>query len=132
MKVKTRVSGAVVATTLLLLGGCASTSTQYQETDVAPDGADAYSLSAPGSDQAANAYKNDPQALVSAHCNAQSLSRYNGQHGTAQLYNQMMQQSGASIQRILTPQSIMTMDYRDNRLDIRVDNQGDVLNATCG
>ncbi|MGJ8526223.1 hypothetical protein LMG33818_001972 [Halomonadaceae bacterium LMG 33818] len=132
MKVKTRVSGAVVATTLLFLGGCASTSTQYQETDVAPEGANAYSLSAPGSDQAAGAYKNDPQALVSAHCDAQSLARYNGQHGTSQLYSQMMQQSGASIQRILTPQSIMTMDYRNNRLDIRVDNQGNVLNATCG
>lgn len=40
--------------------------------------------------------------------------------------------AGASLARILRPDMAVTMDYRAERLNLRVDEAGKVLDVNCG
>ena len=43
-----------------------------------------------------------------------------------------MAASGAKVVRVLRPGMMMTMEYRGDRLNLRIDGQGKILSATCG
>ncbi|MGJ8514888.1 I78 family peptidase inhibitor [Carnimonas bestiolae] len=65
-------------------------------------------------------------------CDVSELKGYTGKPGNQQVFEEILQRSGASIQRVLSPQSITTMDYRAERVDIHVDGSGKITQLSCG
>ena len=43
-----------------------------------------------------------------------------------------MAASGAKVVRVLRPGMMVTMEYRGDRLNLRIDGQGKILSVTCG
>jgi hypothetical protein len=65
-------------------------------------------------------------------CNAAPAQGLVGQTVSAVLNEHAMHLSGARVTRTLRPGQIVTMEYRADRLNIRIDTQGKVLAITCG
>lgn len=133
----------------IVLGGCAGT--QTEEIVGAPEGVGAYSstnqgnaaaqgnsTTAPSSNAGQTAASQDggdalpSDNVQSDQCNVSELEGYAGKPGNQQIFSEILQRSGASIQRVLTPQTIATMDYRAERLDIHVDGSGRITQLSCG
>ena len=49
-----------------------------------------------------------------------------------ELREQARQQAGASSARILTPTSVVTLEYNRQRLNLNVDEQRVITRVTCG
>lgn len=138
---------SVLAAVGLLLGGCAGS--PVEETNQPPAGytqtassAGANGSSSSGSNtQSSNSSvvsggpspsQEDSANVKSADCNVEGLSGYKGKSGNQSLYREILEKSGARIQRVLTPQSITTMDYRSDRVDIHLDGNGRITGLSCG
>jgi hypothetical protein len=65
-------------------------------------------------------------------CNAAGLDDLAGTAATQELGAAALRRSGASILRWMTPGMIVTMEYRGDRLNIHVDEQGRVSRVGCG
>lgn len=65
-------------------------------------------------------------------CSASGADFTVGKPGTPELLEQARKASGAQIARILKPQDVVTLEYRSERLNLNVDQQGRVVRANCG
>ena len=65
-------------------------------------------------------------------CTSSVVEHLKGQTATPELLEQARQQAGASSARILTPTSVVTLEYNRQRLNLNVDEQRIITRVTCG
>ena len=73
-----------------------------------------------------------PTAQETAVCNADKVQWAVGQTADAALLERAKKASGSSTARILTPGSVVTMEYNHQRLNLKVDKDNKVEAAYCG
>ena len=73
-----------------------------------------------------------PPVLPGGACRTDGLDALTGKPATPDLIARAKAMSGAGIVRTARPGQPMTMDYRQNRLNIRLDEAGKVTRFTCG
>ncbi len=74
----------------------------------------------------------DPSGQMPDSCTSSVVEHLKGQTATPELLEQARQQAGASSARILTPASVVTMEYNRQRLNLNVDEQRVITRVTCG
>ncbi|MDF0731681.1 I78 family peptidase inhibitor [Pseudomonas entomophila] len=65
-------------------------------------------------------------------CTASGADFAVGKQGTPELLEQARKASGAQMARILHPHDVVTLEYRSERLNLNVDEQGKVSRVNCG
>ena len=65
-------------------------------------------------------------------CKADGLADLVGRPGTAELGAQALNRAGARTLRWIQPGTAVTMDYRQDRLDIHLDAHNVVTRVNCG
>ena len=65
-------------------------------------------------------------------CNADGLQDLVGRPATQALGAEALRRSGSRALRWIRPGDAVTMDYREDRLNVRLDGQGRVEAFTCG
>lgn len=65
-------------------------------------------------------------------CKADGLTDLVGQSASADLGAQALERSGARTLRWIQPGTAVTMDYRQDRLDIHLDEHNAVTRLSCG
>ena len=70
--------------------------------------------------------------MPSGKCSTAALGNLMGRVATPALVSRARHRSGASAARILRPGQIVTMEYREGRLNVNVDSGNRVQNFTCG
>ena len=73
-----------------------------------------------------------PTPPPSRDCNAAAAQHLIGRQQSPALVQEARRRTGAGAVRVLRPGQMVTMEYRADRLNIRVDTQGKVLAVTCG
>ena len=73
-----------------------------------------------------------PSALGERTCDAAPTQQLVGQTVTQALGVEAMRLSGAEILRWIPPNSAVTMDYRQNRLNVSYDENALVTDINCG
>jgi hypothetical protein len=73
-----------------------------------------------------------PAADPALGCTSAAVSHLKGQMATPALLEQARLQAAASSARILTPSSVVTLEYNSQRLNLNVDDQGLITRVTCG
>jgi hypothetical protein len=73
-----------------------------------------------------------PSAVTPDSCTSSAVEHLKGQTATPELLEQARQQAGASTARILTPNSVVTLEYNGQRLNLNVDDQRVVTRVSCG
>ncbi|UYG00462.1 I78 family peptidase inhibitor [Halomonas sp. GD1P12] len=105
----------------VLLSACAA-QTGVAQAPSSPD------VSAPPPPRVAD---NAPPATSQGACNIASLEAV-GEPLTEARSRELMSQSGARDVRVLPPNSVATMDYREDRLNIELDEAGRITALRCG
>lgn len=67
-----------------------------------------------------------------ATCNADAVQSLTGQTATADVGAAILKASGASTLRWVPPRSAMTMDYREDRVNVTYDDNSKIEKITCG
>ena len=65
-------------------------------------------------------------------CRNQGLARFVGRSATSELAIELRRASGAKIVRWVRPGSMITMEYRSDRLTVRVSARNRVIATNCG
>lgn len=65
-------------------------------------------------------------------CSTTGLDNLVGRVATPSLISHAKRRSGASLARVLRPGQIVTMEYRNGRLNVNVDEKNRVKSFTCG
>ncbi|MFJ4344451.1 I78 family peptidase inhibitor [Pseudomonas sp. NPDC089401] len=65
-------------------------------------------------------------------CEASGADFAIGKQGSAELLEQARKASGSQMARILKPHDVVTLEYRSERLNLNVDEQGVVTRVNCG
>ncbi|MFJ4153422.1 I78 family peptidase inhibitor [Pseudomonas sp. NPDC089752] len=65
-------------------------------------------------------------------CEASGANFAIGKQGSAELLEQARKASGSQMARILKPRDMVTLEYRSERLNLNVDEQGVVTRVNCG
>ncbi|HDS0916857.1 TPA: hypothetical protein QEM85_000213 [Pseudomonas putida] len=65
-------------------------------------------------------------------CEASGADFAIGKPASADLLEQARKASGSQMARILTPHDVVTLEYRSERLNLNVDEQGKVTRVNCG
>jgi len=81
------------------------------------------------------AEKSEPAAKPvdpSQGCTSAAVEHLQGKVATPELLEQARQQAGASTARVLTPGSVVTLEYNGQRLNINVDDQRVITRVSCG
>ena len=65
-------------------------------------------------------------------CRSEELGDLIGRPATAELGAEAMRRSGARALRWIRPGDAVTMDYREDRLNVRLDGAGRVEGFACG
>lgn len=73
-----------------------------------------------------------PPAMGSGECDADAARSLVGQPATAELGAEALRLSGARTIRWIQPGQAVTMDFRPDRLNIKLDAQNRVEAITCG
>jgi hypothetical protein len=73
-----------------------------------------------------------PAPPLRGKCSADGLGNLVGRVATLGLVNRARARSGASAARVLRPGQIVTMEFREGRLNVNVDESNRVKNFTCG
>ena len=71
-------------------------------------------------------------APPSAPCSNDSLAGFAGQVATSGVGAAMLAASGARVIRWVAPGMAVTMDYREDRLTVRLDSANRIVSASCG
>lgn len=79
-----------------------------------------------------NAKPSKPFPPRLAQCQADPGQRYVGQVASDEVVAQAKAATGADSVRVLKPGMMVTMEYSDSRLNLRVDEHGTILAVTCG
>ena len=82
----------------------------------------------------ATTYGDDAPAPPSAGgtCNAEAAQSYVGNEATPQVGAAILEESGARTLRWGPPNSAWTMDYRQDRVNVRYDEGMTITEITCG
>lgn len=72
------------------------------------------------------------QVAGGGECRNEGLERFKGQPATQALGAEMQRASGARVLQWVGPDSAVTMDYRTERLRVRLDRLNRVESARCG
>jgi hypothetical protein len=67
-----------------------------------------------------------------ARCDAAKAQKLIGRARSAKIGNEALRLSGATALRWIAPGTMVTMDYREDRLNLRVDLAGKVVKVDCG
>ncbi|WP_033074467.1 I78 family peptidase inhibitor [Sphingopyxis sp. MWB1] len=67
-----------------------------------------------------------------ATCNADAVQSFVGQTATADVGAAILKASGARTLRWGPPRSAMTMDYREDRVNVTYDDSNKIEKITCG
>ncbi|MBW8851903.1 MAG: Elastase inhibitor AFLEI Flags: Precursor [Xanthomonadales bacterium] len=70
--------------------------------------------------------------LDGAACDASRAQDFVGRKADADTQQAAMAASGAKVVRVLRPGMMVTMEYRGDRLNLRIDGAGKILSVTCG
>ncbi|ANF59183.1 I78 family peptidase inhibitor [Halotalea alkalilenta] len=129
--------GTLVGGVVLAMALSACSSTPEQEIPGAPPGVEYLSPSNQHQGTGASgAQPSDTQQTQTGapdqQCDAGRVESYVGQTGSDALYAELLALSGARQQRVLAPHTAATMDYRDDRLNIRTDDKGVINGLDCG
>ncbi len=73
-----------------------------------------------------------PLPPENAECNAAAAQNLVGRQESPELTAEAQRLSGARAVRVLRPGQMITMEYRADRLNIRIDTRQKVLAVTCG
>jgi hypothetical protein len=65
-------------------------------------------------------------------CRSEGLDAFVGQPATAELGREILAKSGAKVLRWLQPGQIVTMEFRFDRVNVKLDSQNKVAAVTCG
>lgn len=65
------------------------------------------------------------------HCNPAVLARFVGQTATSDVGARMLAATGARTIRWVPPGTMVTMDYRFDRLTVRLGDDGRITQASC-
>lgn len=65
-------------------------------------------------------------------CEASGADFAMGKQASAELLEQARKASGSQMARILKPHDVVTLEYRSERLNLNVDEQGRVTRVNCG
>jgi hypothetical protein len=65
-------------------------------------------------------------------CKADGLGELVGKPGSSELAAQALRLSGAATLRWIQPGMAVTMDFRQDRLDLHLDDKNNVTRITCG
>ncbi|MEP6785790.1 MAG: I78 family peptidase inhibitor [Sphingomonadales bacterium] len=65
-------------------------------------------------------------------CDATGVQRFVGALGTRDVTRVLLKRSGAKTLRWLAPGTAATMDYRQDRLNVRVDGRNFITGLDCG
>ena len=71
-------------------------------------------------------------APAGAECRPLPEGRFVGQQASSELAAQMLRESGARVIRWVSPGMMVTMEFRADRLTVRLDSSIRVASATCG
>jgi hypothetical protein len=105
---KTRITATItLATALFALSACAST----------------------GSDKVANA--TPPPPSMEPSCGADQLASYVGQPASDDVIAKITAWRGDKPMRVIRPGTAVTMDYRPDRLNVQVGEDGKITGFTC-
>ena len=73
-----------------------------------------------------------PEVSAGNDCDATSLKDRLGQRFTATLGETLQAESGAATLRVLHPGTVATLDYRQDRLNVRLDERDIITAIDCG
>lgn len=73
-----------------------------------------------------------PAEAVGARCDAAKGQKLIGRSRSAKTATEALRLSGARTLRWIAPGQMVTMDYRQDRLNLRIDPAGKVVKADCG
>lgn len=65
-------------------------------------------------------------------CDAANVQRFVGALGTRDVSRTLLKRSGAKTLRWLAPGTAATMDFRQDRLNVRVDTRNFITGLDCG
>jgi len=65
-------------------------------------------------------------------CNADAAATYVGRRASADNIEGARKAAGADIARTLSPGQVVTMEYRDGRLNLHIDAARTITRITCG
>ena len=65
-------------------------------------------------------------------CRNEGLDRFVGQSRSSALEAQLLAASGARVVRWVTPEMMITMDHREDRLTVRLGTDGRIGSLSCG
>ena len=65
-------------------------------------------------------------------CQDEGLSSFVGREATAEVGAEILRQSGARTLRWISPATIVTMDLRADRVNVRLDAQNRIESVSCG
>lgn len=100
-------AGMLLASTTLLVGGCAPPASMQP--------------SSPG-----------PQISGDGSCQADRVAWAVGQPATQEVLGKVWKQSGAGLLRPLAPGQAATRDYRPDRVNVQIDGANQITGVTCG
>ena len=85
---------------------------------------------------AATPSSNDDAASLppgsTAGCNAEAAQSAVGKQATAEVVEQARKDAGAQVARTLKPGQMVTMEFREGRLNVQVDDNNVVTGVRCG
>lgn len=67
-----------------------------------------------------------------AKCDAEAAQRFVGQRADEATVRAAVAASGATLARVIGPGMMVTMDFRGDRLNLRLDEAGRIVAITCG
>ena len=74
----------------------------------------------------------EPAPPMAAACDASKVQSAVGQIASQDVVDKVVQDSGSSTSRVLKPGQPMTMDYREDRVNIHVDDKNTITEVKCG
>lgn len=73
-----------------------------------------------------------PLPPQTARCDAGAAQSFVGKNADAPVVEQARIAAGADVARVLKPGQVVTMEYRDGRLNINVDARNTITGVRCG
>lgn len=70
--------------------------------------------------------------LEEGSCDAEAAQQFVGKKADEATVKAAVAASGAKAARVIKPDTMVTMDYRGDRLNIRLDDAGNIIAVTCG
>ncbi len=72
------------------------------------------------------------EAVGNGKCDAAKAQKLIGRAKGAKVGEEALRLTGATALRWIAPGTIVTMDYREDRLNLRVDSAGNIVKVDCG